>query len=177
MLNRRCRRGLKLPDPRVIVRRLTPADVVAYRGLRLQGLREHPEAFGGDADEEAAWPLPHWQERLERRGTFGAFRGATLIGTAALSVEVGRKHGHRGSLVGMYVAPDGRGNGVGRQLVEAVLALAQGQVETLELSVAIANAPAIALYLACGFRPYAIDADAIRVDGVPVDDILMRRPV
>ncbi len=177
MLSRRCRRALKLPDPGTSIRRLTSADVAAYRALRLQGLRDHPYAFGADADEEAAWPEHHWQERLERRGTFGAFRGAALIGTAALSVDPGRKHGHRGSLVGMYVAPAGRGTGVGRQLVEAVLALARGQVETVELSVAIANAPAIALYLACGFRPYAIDADAIRVDGLPVDDILMRRPV
>lgn len=177
MLNRRCHRALKLPDPGISIRRLTPADVAAYRELRLQGLRDHPEAFGADADEEAAWPVNHWQDRLERRGTFGAFRDATLIGTAALSVDPGRKHGHRGSLVGMYVSPGGRGAGVGRQLVAAVLALARGRVETVELSVAIANAPAIALYLACGFRPYAIDADAIRVDGRPVDDILMRRPV
>jgi ribosomal protein S18 acetylase RimI-like enzyme len=177
MLNRPCRPELKLPDASISIRRLAPPDVAAYRDLRLQGLRDHPHAFGADADEEAAWPDNHWQDRLERRGTFGAFRGAVLIGTAALSVDPGRKHGHRGSLVGMYVSPSGRGTGVGRSLVEAVLALARGKVETVELSVAIANAPAIALYLACGFRPYAIDADAIRVDGVPVDDILMRRPV
>lgn len=177
MSSRRCRRVSRLPESGVIIRGLTAADVAAYRGLRLQGLRDHPEAFGGDPDEEAAWPLHSWQERLHRRGTFGAFRGPALIGTAALAVEAGRKHGHRGSLVGMYVSPAARGTGVGRRLVEAVVALAKGKVETLELSVAIANAPAIALYLACGFRPYAVDADAIRVDGVPVDDILMRRPV
>lgn len=151
--------------------------MTAYRELRLQGLRAHPHAFGADADDEAGWPISDWLVRLERRATFGAFRADAMIGTAALAVEPGRKQRHRGLLVGMYVAPAGRKAGVGRQLVDAVLELARGQVETVELSVAIANAPAIALYLACGFRPYAVDFDAIRVDGQPVDDVLMRRPV
>lgn len=165
----------KLPD--LVVRPLTAADVAAYRALRLQGLSDHPQAFGADAGEEAAWPLTAWRSRLQQRATFGAFAGDAMVGTAALSVEPGRKQGHRGSLVGMYVAPAARGLGAGRALIAAVLALARGRVETVELSVAIANAPAIALYLACGFRPYAIDADAIRVNGVPVDDVLMRRAV
>lgn len=172
-----CRRASKLPESVVVVRRLTAADVTAYRTLRLQGLRDHPQAFGADAVVEAAWPISDWQARLDQRTTFGAFSGDVLIGTAALALTPGRKQGHRGALVGMYVAPAGRKTGVGRQLVQAVLAQAQGQVETVELSVAIANAPAIALYLACGFRPYAVDVDAIRVDGQPVDDVLMRRPV
>lgn len=157
------------------MRPLAAADVDAYRALRLQGLRDHPHAFGADGDEEARWPTDAWVARLQRRSTFGAFIDRALVGTAALAVEPGRKQAHRGSLVGMYVAPQARGAGVGRALVMAVLDLARGHVETVELSVAIANAPAIALYLACGFRPYAIDADAIRVNGVPVDDVLMRR--
>ncbi len=147
----------------------------AYRALRLAGLRAHPHAFGADADEEAAWPISDWLARLQQRTTFGAFVGDTLVGTAALAITPGCKQRHRGSLVGMYVAPAARGTGAGRALIEAVLTLARGQVEEVGLSVAIGNAPAIALYLACGFRPYAVDADAIRVDGQPVDDVLMRR--
>jgi RimJ/RimL family protein N-acetyltransferase len=173
MSNRMCRPGWKLPEP--TIRPLVEADVEAYRALRLAGLRDHPHAFGADADEEAAWPIGDWLARLQHGSTFGAFVGDTLVGTAALVIEPGRKHRHRGLLVGMYVAPAARGTGAGRALVEAVMSKARGQMEEVRLSVAIANAPAIALYLACGFRPYAIDADAIRVDGVPVDDVLMRR--
>ncbi|WP_164156141.1 GNAT family N-acetyltransferase [Sandarakinorhabdus rubra] len=162
-------------DPAIRIRQLTAADVDAYRALRLAGLAAHPHAFGADAEEEAAWPMADWLARLEHRTTFGAFTNDALVGTAALAIEPGRKHAHCGHLVGMYVAPEARGTGAGRALIEAVLDLARGRVELVRLSVAIANAPAIALYLACGFRPYAVDPDAIRVEGVIVDDILMER--
>lgn len=118
--------------------------------------------------------MSDWVARLQKRSTFGAFLGVDLVGTAALAFETGRKVNHRGSLVGVYVAPVARGSGAGRALITAALAAARGHAEELVLSVGIGNAPAIALYLACGFRPYAIDADAIRVDGVRVDDVLMR---
>ena len=177
MLNRMCRRASRLPEPVVVIRLLAEGDGEAYRALRLQGLRGHPHAFGADADDETAWPMDDWLARLRQRATFGAFDGDCLIGTAALAIYPGRKQCHRGALVGMYVAPAARGLGAGRALVAAVLDLARGQVETVELSVGIGNAPAIALYLACGFRPFAVNADAIRVDGLPVDDVLMRCPV
>lgn len=156
------------------VRQLAAVDLDAYRALRLAGLRAHPHAFGADAEDEAAWAASQWAARLQQRATFGAFLGDDLVGTAALSLDSGRKVRHRGYLVGVYVAPAARGAGAGRALIAAVIAAARGQVEELVLSVAIGNAAAIALYLACGFRAYAVDADAIRVDGVPVDDVLMR---
>jgi ribosomal protein S18 acetylase RimI-like enzyme len=177
-----CRPGLKLPEvaqeAALVVRRLSAADVTDYRALRLQGLRDHPEAFGADADDESAWPISNWLARLDLGATFGAFKDGVLVGTAALAVMPGRKQCHRGKLVGMYVAPGGRGAGAGRRLVEAVLELAAcQQVEIVELNVSAGNASAMALYLACGFRPYAVEPDAIRVDGRPIDDVLMRRPV
>jgi ribosomal protein S18 acetylase RimI-like enzyme len=159
----------------VDVRLLVAADVDAYRALRLAGLRAHPHAFGADADDEAGWPMSDWLARLQQRSTFGAFIDGRLVGTAALAVEAGRKSRHRGYMVGMYVAPEARGHGAGRALIEVVLAAARDQVELVLLTVAVGNAAAIKLYLACGFRPYAVERDAIRVEGEVVDDLLMER--
>lgn len=175
MSNRMCRQASKLPDPAVAIRLLGAADVDAWRALRLEGLRAHPDAFGAHADDEANWPLTDWRDRLAQRATLGAFIDGALVGTAALAIAPGTKNRHRGVLVGMYVAPQARGQHVGHALVHAVLDLARERVEVVRLSVAIGNSPAIALYLACGFRPYAVDPDAIRVDGRIVDDILMER--
>ena len=51
-------------SPDVLVRRLTQADASAYRAVRLRALREHPEAFTSDADEEASQPLDVMAQRL-----------------------------------------------------------------------------------------------------------------
>jgi ribosomal protein S18 acetylase RimI-like enzyme len=161
-----------LPEP--LVRRLGAADMADYRALRLEGLAAHPHAFGGDVAEEAALTDAQWLARLDRP-TFGAVIGGALVGTAALAVRHGRKNAHIGELVGLYVSPAGRGQGVGRALIGAVLQAARGVVDTVQLGVGIGNAPAIALYLAMGFRAFAVEEDALRVAGVPVDEVLMRR--
>ncbi len=159
------------------IRLLAAPDMEAYRALRLAGLSAHPTAFGGDAEEEAAWPLSDWLARLQQRATLGAFAEAGLVGTAALAIAAGRKNRHRGHLVGMVVAPPARRLGIGRALVEAVIGLAGGQVERLCLAVAIDNGAAIALYRACGFQPYGVEPDALRVNGQSVDELLMQRLV
>jgi len=38
----------------IVLRRLGAADAAAYRGLRLAGLAESPEAFGSDVATESA---------------------------------------------------------------------------------------------------------------------------
>jgi hypothetical protein len=38
------------------IRRLAPADALLYRSLRLRALREHPDAFTSDYEEDRAHP-------------------------------------------------------------------------------------------------------------------------
>jgi hypothetical protein len=42
----------RVTSPKIV--RLTAADAATFRELRLEGLREHPEAFGASWEEEAA---------------------------------------------------------------------------------------------------------------------------
>ena len=93
------------------MRRLAAADVPAYRALRLKGLRDHPRAFGGDADEEAAMPEAQWQARVTQSACFGVFAGDQLVGTATLLMRAGRKNRHVADLVGLYVSTPGQGAG------------------------------------------------------------------
>ena len=64
-----------------------------------------------------------------------------------------------------YVAPQARGQGLGRQLVRAAIkhACAIPELATVRLSVAQDNQAALTLYLSCGF---VLDA------AVPQDDML-----
>src|SRR4051794_9959583 len=110
-----------MSEPAVAIRRLSPEDAALFRGIRLDGLRRDPDAFSSTFEEESAQPLSFFAGRLERSSVFGAFRGTELLGVAGFYVQPGPKHGHKGTLWGMYVRPQGRGAGIGARLVAAVL--------------------------------------------------------
>jgi ribosomal protein S18 acetylase RimI-like enzyme len=159
-----------------MIRQLQASDVDAYRALRLEGLRLHPRAFGGALAEEVAAPADFWLARLRDAPTFGGFGpDGALLGIATLKPMPGAWYQHRAMLVGLYVAAAGRGSGMAAGLIRAVAdAAAAGGALWLELGVGLHNAPAIALYQRMGFRPFAVEPDAMCVDGTMVDEILMR---
>ncbi len=109
------------------------------------------------------------------RAVFGAFDDAQLAGIIGLQREAHLKLAHKGFIWGMYVAPEYRQHGVGRALVDAVLAHAYAMpgIDRVNLSVNAANPAAIALYEAAGFIRYGLERDFMRIDGVPQDEIHM----
>src|SRR5205809_7736007 len=109
------------------IKRLRPADAPAYRALMLEAYEMHPDAFTSSVAERAALPLSWWESRVASGGeaaevVFGGFDGARLAGVAGLSFETRGKARHKATLFGMYVPPRGRGQGLGRGLVDAALA-------------------------------------------------------
>lgn len=150
------------------VRRLAPADVDAYRALRLRALREHPEAFTSSYEEDAAQP-PEWTRQRLASPSFagwGAFEAAALFGMVGLERERRAKNRHKATVVGMYVAPEAAGHGVGRALLDVLVAHARAEgVASLVLTVTVGNEPARRLYQGAGFRSFGIEPDAIRVEG------------
>jgi ribosomal protein S18 acetylase RimI-like enzyme len=85
-----------------------------------------------------------------------------------LEREARAKNAHKATVVAMYVAPQASGRGVGRALMQALLAHARAEgIASLVLTVTEGNAAAQHLYTALGFRSFGIEPDAIRVDGRP----------
>ena len=68
------------------IRRLEPADAALYREIRLEGLRNNPEAFGNTFEAESARPLSLFSERLRDSEILGAFEGSEIVGIAGLLV-------------------------------------------------------------------------------------------
>ena len=159
------------------IRPLAAADAVVYRTLRLQALRDHPEAFGASHEDEAARSLEMTAKRLDGgplNCVFGAFAGDDLVGTAGFIVpDCSAKALHKGLLIGVHVAPAHRGHALGRRLVKAVIDHARGHVVLLQAAVGVANAPALRLYESLGFRRYGLEEKALRVDGIFVDEALI----
>ena len=158
---------------RIEIRRLTSADVVAYRDLRLAALKDSPEAFGSTLERESTQPLAWFRDRLSSTQVFGAFRTSELLGIAGFARRESEKENHKGLLWGMYVRPDARNAGIGRQLIEAVMDYARHHVELIQLSVVSDNERARGLYACLGFVEYGVEKNSLKQRGHYYDEILM----
>jgi len=167
----------------VSVRRLGPDDAPAFAALRLAGLRERPDAFGSSPEADLVNDAARVRELLspEREdAVFGAFDetggDSTLVGVAGVQRHTGPKARHHATIWGMYVAPHARTRGLGGAVLDAAVAYAESLagVEWLRLGVGVHNTAAQALYQRRGFAPWAVERDALRVAGEPVDELRMQ---
>jgi ribosomal protein S18 acetylase RimI-like enzyme len=135
-----------------VIRRVEPGDWERLRDVRLRALASDPDAFLETVENARTFPDEQWRVRArpsERRVTFvyeraGAFDGmvTAFVGEDAETVY----------LVAMWAAPDLRGSGVARELVECVVAWSRGYGRSrVVLSVANGNDRAARLYEKCGF--------------------------
>ena len=170
--------GARLPITELLVRALQATDAETYRALRLFMLEESPTAFSSDLETARSRSLSHFRERATDTAEnfiMGAFADDRLIGCAGGVREQELKRRHIALLWGMYVRPEHRRTGVGRQLVAAVLDRLRELpgLEIVQLGVTAGNEPAVALYEAFGFEAYGREPAAIRVAGSDYDELLM----
>lgn len=176
---------MPLNDSPLLICQLGPADRDAYFQLRLRGLKAHPETFGQSYEEALAKGAPQHDAILQGAGSaegdflLGAYlaAGTPLIGVVGLMRNPRDKERHKASVVGMYVAPEAAGRGVGRALLGELLARAT-QIDGLhqiQLMVGSRNDAAHKLYESLGFRKYGCEVGALQVGGVFHDADLMVR--
>jgi GNAT superfamily N-acetyltransferase len=135
------------------LRQLGRDDLTIYRDLRLEALKNHPEAFASSWEYESNQPPSWWTKRLETNTVFGGWvNNSPLAGVAGLRAQDPVKLRHKGMLWGMYVRPDARGTGLAAALVQEVVVHARTFVEQLCLRVAASNVAAHRLYSAAGFE-------------------------
>jgi ribosomal protein S18 acetylase RimI-like enzyme len=136
----------------VTVRRLAAGEVQLLRDIRLRALRDAPLAFGSTYAREIAFEPAEWERRA--RNSAAGERSVTFVveprdGMAAGAIHDDSAVAH---LYGMWVAPEARGGGAGRALVEAVIAwAAQRGARRLVTSVTEGNDGALRLYERAGF--------------------------
>lgn len=164
--------------PPFTIRRLETDDAAIYREMRLEGLRNHPEAFGASWDDEIDKPDSWWTERLASTTVFaGWIDSSPLLGVAGFYVLGPAKQRHKGILWGMYVRPEARGTGLAVALVQRVIEQARPRVEEIRLTVMASNTAARRLYSSAGFEPYGLERRALKVGDDYYDDVLMALPL
>ena len=145
------------------VRTIGPDDWAEWRVLRLAALAEAPEAFGSRFDDWRDAPEERWRQRLtgDWLNLLADLDGSPVgMASGFLSADGPPQ------LLSMWVAPAGRGHGVGDALIEAIVSWAgQRRPGPVVLSVREDNVAAIALYQRHGF----VDAgpEPLDPDGAP----------
>jgi ribosomal protein S18 acetylase RimI-like enzyme len=143
--------SLKLPrQPNLLC--LTSEDWPVWRKLRLQALAEAPYAFGSKlADWQGANDLEaRWRQRL----TSVPFNLAAVLNNDRVGMISATEPDLNGTveLISLWVAPSGRGCGVGNALVKAVVQWAiEQKASRVSLDVKEGNHHATRLYLRHGF--------------------------
>jgi GNAT superfamily N-acetyltransferase len=151
------------------VRMLTGADAAEYRAVRWRALADHPEAYSAAPEEFERRSLEEIAASLDmptgERCTFGAFVQDRLVGIAGFGRPTNTKLRHLGGVYQVYVAPEGRGCGWGRRLMQAVIDHARRQegLEELRIAVTAGNTAARNLYTSLGWTPRYVEPSAIKL--------------
>lgn len=158
----------------LVIRTTTEDDWREVRALRLEMLRDTPIAYGETLEHALAVDESGWRAR--------AAHGTMPRQTSVVAIDGGRWVGHMGGyipdatsgpmLVGVYVAPDHRGEkaGVARLLLGAVERWALGHGDTLRLEVHEDNPRALRFYEKLGFtltgrsREYELEPGGLELE-------------
>lgn len=154
-----------------VINEMQPGDWDAVRTIYAEGIATRQATFETETPSWAAWDAAHLPfARLV------AHKGETIVGWAALS-PVSRRHAYAGvAEVSVYVAQDLRGTGLGRQLLEALIAQSEKHgIWSLQAVMFPENAASVALHLRCGFREVGRRQRIGKLDEAWRDTMLLER--
>ena len=132
------------------IREVRPDEWQAWRALRLRALADTPDAFGETLERARTYDEATLRQLTAPRADSTrllAERDGVPVGMCVLVIAADQR---AANLYAMWVAPEARGTGVGRALVEAALVWARGRA-ALEVTLHVTQDPARRLYERCGF--------------------------
>jgi ribosomal protein S18 acetylase RimI-like enzyme len=141
-----------------IIERFRADEWPSYRNLRLRALTESPDAFGSTLAQELPRSDEEWEQRLlSGIGSATDLPLVARLGTAPVGLAWCRlQHAEHGtaSLYQVWIAPEHRGCGIGRCLIETSVDWARMKgAQQLALSVTCGDTPARRVYEQLGFIP------------------------
>jgi len=162
----------------VNIRRIRDDDGPVLRDLRLRSIDDSPDAFGQPLEEARARPEAEWQ-RSAQQSSHGDERTWLIaeVGRDDVGLVQGRKRRPATLLLfSMWVDPDVRRIGVGRQLIDHLEDWARGwgASETI-LWVLSVNGSAVKFYRDLGFEVIRAGQDA--ESGARFAALAMRRRI
>jgi len=150
---------------------LEPGNWPVVREIYAQGIESGNATFETELPSWEKWDAAHRQDcRLI------ANRGGQVVGWAALSPVSGRRVYSGVAEVSVYVASAARGCGIGKTLLQALIAESERHgIWTLQAGIFPENVASIKLHKACGFREIGVRRRVGRMGGVWRDVLLLER--
>jgi ribosomal protein S18 acetylase RimI-like enzyme len=141
------------------VRRFATREWPIYRELRLRALADSPDAFGRTLAEEEGRSDSDWASRLaSAEDDHQSVALIAEVGAEAAGLAWGRVEAHEPEVAHVYqmwVAPELRGLGAGRLLLDEVVTWARElNAREVVLGVTSGDTPATRLYARAGFVPF-----------------------
>jgi L-amino acid N-acyltransferase YncA len=156
---------------KAVIRNLVAGDWELVRSIYLDGI-----ATGQATFETGAPVWEHWDSAHLPAPRLVATANETIVGWAALS-PVSRRPAYAGvAEVSAYVHRQMRGQGVGVQLLKALVVESESNgIWTLQASIFPENLASISLHAACGFREVGRRRRIGKMNGVWRDTVLFER--
>jgi L-amino acid N-acyltransferase YncA len=155
----------------VELRPLEPEDWPAVAEIYWDGMRDGLATFETEVPGWDAWDDVH----LHHHRLVAVLLGE-VVGFAALA-PVSTRRCYRGVAENsVYVAREARGLGIGRQLLDALIAGAEAAgIWTIQTSIFPENRASLALHERCGFRVVGVRERIARRDGMWRDTLFLER--
>lgn len=158
------------PEPVTVVRDLQPADWVPVHAIYLEGIRGGDATFETEPPEWEAWDAAHPDLRIV------AERDGVVVGWAALSPASGRCVYRGVAEVSVYVGEEARGVGVGRLLLDELVARSEAAgYWTLTAGIFPENEASLRLHRSCGFREVGVRERLGEMAGIWRDVVFLER--
>lgn len=144
-----------------------------YRDLRIQALVDVPQAFLDEEEQAKKLEATAWQRKMQNM-IFAAVDDK-LVGMIGAYQEEKKKLNHIVNVVSFYVLPQYRSRGVGKALLQAVIAKYQAQpnIKKLQLGVTTTQKPAQHLYKSLGFHLVGELKYAVKIGSKYYNEYLM----
>ena len=154
-----------------VVDQMAPRDWERVRSIYLEGIATGHTTFETVAPSWEKWDAGHLQvARLVAR------EGDRVLGWAALSAVSSREVYRGVAELSVSVGRESRGRGVGRALLEALIAESERNgIWTLQASIFPENVASVKLHLRCGFREVGRRERIAKLNGVWRDTLLFER--
>ena len=157
--------------PSVDLRGLTEADWTAVADIYWEGMRDGLATFETEVPTWENWDAAHLPGHRLVAELFDE-----VVGWAALSPASKRRCYAGVAENSVYVTRDARGHGIGRTLLEALIADAEAAgIWMIQTSIFPENRASLALHERCGFRVVGTRERIAKRDGIWRDTVFLER--